>query len=111
MSERDWKVYIRDMITCIDRIFEYMEIAGSLDKFLTSQMIIDAVAFNFENIGEAANKIPSEVKDKHPNIPWRQMYGLRNFAVHEYHIIDPVIFWEIAEKHLVQNKIDLESIL
>ena len=57
------------MILCIDRALEYIEIAGSLDKFLDSQMIIDAVAFNFENIGEAANKIPSEVKDKHSNIP------------------------------------------
>jgi len=111
MSDRDWKIYVQDMILCIDRVLEYIETAGSLDKFLTSQMIIDAVAYNFENIGEAANKIPSEVKDRHPSIPWKQMYGLRNFAVHEYHIIDPVIFWEIAEKHLVQNKIDLESML
>lgn len=69
MSERDWKIYVQDMILCIDRALEYIEIAGSLDKFLDSQMIIDAVAFNFENIGEAANKIPSEVKDKHSNIP------------------------------------------
>ncbi len=111
MSERDWKIYVQHMILCIDRTLEYIEKAGSLDKFLANQMIIDAVAYNFENIGEAANKVPSEVKDNNPNIPWKQMYGLRNFAVHEYHIIDPVIFWEIAEKHLVQNKIDLESIL
>lgn len=111
MSERDWKVYIRDMITCIDRIFEYIETAGSLDKFLANQMIIDAVAYNFENIGEASNKVPKNIKELHSNVPWRQMYGLRNFAVHEYHIIDPIIFWEIAEKHLVQNRIDLENIL
>lgn len=39
------------------------------------------------------------------------MYGLRNFAVHEYHTIDPVILWEIAEDHLVANKIALEAIL
>lgn len=111
MSERDWKVYVEDMILSIDRILNYVEQAGSLNDFLDNQMIIDAVAYNFENIGEAANKVPTTVKEANPDIPWKQMYGLRNFAVHEYHIIDPIIFWEIAEKHLVQNRIDLESIL
>jgi uncharacterized protein YutE (UPF0331/DUF86 family) len=42
---------------------------------------------------------------------WKQMYGLRNFAVHEYHIIDSTIFWEIAENYLVENKIQLEALL
>jgi len=39
------------------------------------------------------------------------MYGLRNFAAHEYHIIDPQILWEIAEDHLIENKIQLEEVL
>jgi uncharacterized protein with HEPN domain len=108
---RDWKVYINDMILGIDRVLDYVNAVESLDDFLNNQMVIDAVAYNFENIGEASNKIPQTIKDKHPDVPWKQMYGLRNFAVHEYHIIDPIIFWEIAEKHLVQNRIDLEKVL
>lgn len=39
------------------------------------------------------------------------MYGLRNFSVHEYHLIDPVVLWEIAENHLVKDKIELEKLL
>ena len=39
------------------------------------------------------------------------MYGLRNFASHEYHTIDPQILWEIAEEHLLKNKIQLEEII
>lgn len=38
------------------------------------------------------------------------MYGLRNFAVHEYHIIDPVILWEIIQDHLLENKVQLEDL-
>lgn len=64
-----------------------------------------------EVIGEASNQIPLDIKDKYPEIPWRQMYGLRNFAVHEYHIVDPLILWEIAEDHLLEDKIQLEKIL
>ncbi len=73
-------------------------------------MVIDAVTRNFEIIGEAANKIPSEIKGMYPDVPWRQMYGLRNFAVHEYHIIDPRILWDIIENNLVLNKIQLEEL-
>lgn len=57
------------------------------------------------------NKIPLELKQKYPEVPWNQMYGLRNFAVHDYHKIDYRILWEIAEDHLVENKIMLENIL
>lgn len=74
-------------------------------------MVVDAVTRNYEIIGEASNRIPRNVREKYPKIPWRQMYGLRNFSVHEYHIIDPLILWEIAENHLVENKILLEDLL
>lgn len=72
---------------------------------------MDAVTRNDEIIGEASNKIPKNIKEKYPKVPWRQMYGLRNFAVHDYHIIDPRILWEIARDHLTQNKFQLEQIL
>ena len=74
-------------------------------------MVIDAVTRNFEIIGEAANKVPVAIKDKYPLIPWKQMYGLRNFAIHEYQTIDPTILWEIAQDHLVENKMALEHLL
>ena len=74
-------------------------------------MIVDAVTRNFEIIGEIANKLPAELKEQYPQVPWRQMYGLRNFAAHEYHIIDSRVLWEIATEKLISNKIDIEAIL
>ena len=98
---------IEDIISSIDKILDYLETVNGLQEFIQNSMVIDAVTRNYEIIGEAANKIPQEVREQYPEIPWRQMYGLRNFAAHEYHIIDPVILWEIAENHLVENKIQL----
>lgn len=103
--------YIADIINSIDKILRYLDKAGSVDEFLDNEILIDAVTRNYEIIGEAAKKVPEPIRANYPNIPCRQMYGLRNFAVHEYHIIDPRILWEIAEDHLVQNKIDLEDLL
>ena len=108
---RDSLALIEDMIEAIDKIIRYLDTADGLADFLQNEMAIDAVTHNYEIIGEAANQIPKVIKDKHPNLPWRQMYGLRNFAAHEYHRIDPQILWEIAEDHLIENKIQLENIL
>lgn len=90
---------------------KYLDTVNGLDDFQKNEMVIDAVTRNYEIIGEATNQIPRSIKAKYPQLPWKQMYGLRNFAIHEYHIIDPVILWEIAQDHLVDNKIQLEDML
>lgn len=111
MSERDHLTHVRDMIQAIDKIFKYLESVSGLEDFLSNDMVVDAVTGNYEIIGEAANKVPKALKEKYPQLPWKQMYGLRNFSVHEYHLIDPVVLWEIAENHLVKDKIELEKLL
>lgn len=111
MSNRDSLALVEDMIEAIDKIIRYLDTADGLADFLQNEMAIDAVTRNYEIIGEAANQIPKAIKDKYPKLPWRQMYGLRNFAAHEYHRIDPQILWEIAEDHLIENKIQLENLL
>lgn len=111
MKDRDYIAYIEDIIASIDKILKYLDTVDGLDDFLKNEMVIDAVTRNYEIIGEATNQIPKPVKAKYPKLPWKQMYGLRNFAIHEYHIIDPVILWEIAEDHLIKDKIQLEYVL
>lgn len=111
MKDRDYIAYIEDIIESIDKILRYLDTVNGLDDFLKNEMVIDAVTRNYEIIGEAVNQLPKALKEKYPQLPWKQMYGLRNFAIHEYHLIDPVILWEIAEDHLVNNKIQLENLL
>jgi len=104
MKNRDCLTCIEDMIEAIDKILRYLATVDGLAGFLQNDMVIDAVTRNYEILGEAAGKVPKAMKEKYPELPWRQMYGLRNFAVHEYHTIDAKILWEIAEDHLVENK-------
>ena len=111
MSERKIDIYISDIILSIDIILDYIESVNSFESFSSNQMVIDAVTRNLEIIGEIAHKLPSSFKENYPHIPWQQMYGLRNFAIHEYHIIDNRVIWEIATENLVGNKIDFEKVL
>ena len=50
----------------------------SYEQFLGDEKTIDAVIRNFEIIGEAANRLPEEIRDQHPNIDWHRIRGFRN---------------------------------
>ncbi len=76
-SERDYKLYLDDMLNSMQRIKEYL---GDLEfqEFRNHFMVVDAIIRNFQIIGEASKNIPKIVKEKYPEIPWKKMYGLRN---------------------------------
>ena len=94
----------------INRINEYIE-GMDFDHFIQDNKTIDAVIRNFEIIGEAAKNIPVEIKLKFSEIPWDEMYLMRNKISHEYFGIDYEIIWDIALNYLPENKIQIELIL
>ena len=64
-----------------------------------------------EIIGEAANRIPSEIQIQHPEIPWFQMVGARNRLIHGYDNVDFDILWIIVSKDLPNIVGKLEKLL
>jgi uncharacterized protein with HEPN domain len=62
--------------------------------------MVDAVIRNFEIIGEAANKIPSEVRKKYKQVEWLQIIGFRNVLIHDYFEIDIEAVWDTLEKNI-----------
>lgn len=74
-------------------------------KFKTDFKTVDAVVRNFEIIGEASKNLPENLKIKYPDLPWEQMYRLRNRISHEYFGIDYEILWDIATQNLPDNYI------
>jgi uncharacterized protein with HEPN domain len=51
-------------------------------------------------MGEAANKIPNEFQEQHPEIPWSSIIGTRNVIVHGYDQVKLQIVWDIIHKNL-----------
>jgi uncharacterized protein with HEPN domain len=66
---------------------------------------------NFEIIGEASKNVSKEIKENYPNIPWEEMYRLRNRISHEYFGIDYEILWDIETRHLANNYLDLQIVI
>jgi uncharacterized protein with HEPN domain len=109
-SERDPILYLEDIATSMQRVQEYT-LGLDFQKFKWDYKTVDAVIRNFEVIGEASKNLPKDIKEKYPNIPWEEMYRLRNRISHEYFGIDYEILWDIATNHLPQNYSDILLVL
>jgi uncharacterized protein with HEPN domain len=72
---------------------------------------MDAVIRNFEIIGEAANRIPDDIKDTFTELNWHRIRGFRNRIVHDYMGIDLEIVWEIIENSLDELEEQIQSII
>ena len=76
----------------------------SIEEFLESVQLQDAVIRRIEIIGEAAGRISEDTKASHPNLPWQDMTDMRNFLIHQYGDVDPHIVWDTV-------KLDLPSLI
>jgi uncharacterized protein with HEPN domain len=110
MSERLPGLLLGDILDSAGKIIAYTH-GLSYDEFIQDSKTIDAVVRNFEIIGEAANRLPDDIKDSSPNINWHKIRGLRNRIVHNYFGIDYDIIWMTKEQFLPQLLIDIQHLL
>jgi uncharacterized protein with HEPN domain len=110
MSKREAPLLLQDINESIKKIKSYT-IGMSFEMFQNDDKTIDAVIRNFEIIGEAANRIPDEIKEKFNNLNWHRIRGFRNRIVHDYMGVDLEIIWEIIEKNLDELKVQIEEII
>ena len=82
----------------------------SFDEFIVDSKTVDAVVRNFEIIGEAANRLPDDFRDKYRDIDWHRIRGFRNRIIHDYFGIDYAIVWKIKETFLPELLEKLKSI-
>ncbi len=109
-KERNYVLYLEDILLAMNRIAEYIE-GHSLEGFKKDYKTVDAVIRNFEVIGEASKNIAISLKEKYPDVPWQEMYSLRNKISHEYFGIDYEIIWDLAYNYLPENKKQISEII
>lgn len=102
--------YLADIDEAIRRIVEYTR-GLSYQAFLESPMVQDAVLRNIQVIGEATKNLTKTTRAAHPNVPWREMAGIRDRIVHDYFGIDWKIVWEVAQTSLPDLLPIVEAIL
>lgn len=110
MTEKSPLVFLDDIIEALSKIEQFTQ-GLTADGFKQNVVVIDAVIRNLEILGEAANNLPDEITELHPDLPWAQMVGLRNFLIHEYSGVNPDIIWAIVSEDLPGLEEKIQSLL
>ena len=96
---RDSRVYLDDILESIARIRRYTT-GLPRDGFVADDKTIDAVVRNLEIIGEAAERLPADLRTLRPEIEWQKIGGLRDILIHEYFGVDVDILWDVISNKL-----------
>ena len=106
---KDDRAYLQHIGDSIERILEYT--AKGEPTFLSDKKTQDAVIRNFEVIGEAVKQLSDNLKSEHPDIPWRQIAGMRDKMIHEYFGVNLQLVWEVVQGELPPLRAKIQSML
>ncbi|HLI33080.1 MAG TPA: DUF86 domain-containing protein [Solirubrobacteraceae bacterium] len=97
------------MRDAIDRVLQYTD--PGRDAFFADPMMQDAVVRNLEIVGEAAKRVSPSLQAQAPNVPWREMAGMREKLVHDYFGVDLALVWNVVEGELPKARAHINAIL
>lgn len=98
-SARNWSLFLLDMQGCCTKILRYSQ-GLTKQNFLADEKLVDAVLRNLEVLGEAAKQIPPAVRERHPQLPWRRIAGLRDGLAHAYFGLEEDTIWQIVSESI-----------
>ncbi len=108
--KKDPKVFLAHILDSIQLIEEYSKKVNQA-KFLKKKPLQDAIIRRLEIIGEAVKNLPSSYKTKYPDVPWKQMAGMRDILIHEYFDVDLFLTWKVVKHEIPLIKKRLSEIL
>lgn len=110
MGKRDELVFLEDILECINKIAEYTEEISEIE-FEENIEKQDAVIRRIEIIGEAVKSISFKTREQYPQIPWREMAGMRDIVIHEYFGVSIGMVWRVARFDIQELKPQIEKII
>ena len=107
---REFLDFVEDIIDGMNKAEILLE-GVSYSQFETDFRINFAVVRALEIIGEAAKRIPEQVRQRYPDIPWKGMAGMRDRIIHGYDNVDLQIVWDVVKRDIPQLKPKIELLL
>jgi uncharacterized protein with HEPN domain len=109
-SKREYTDYLRDILDAAGKALEFV---GGMDyeRFRNDDKTQFAVTRALTIIGEAAKKVPKSVQSRHPEVPWKDMAGMRDMVTHEYFRVDLRRVFETVKRDLPRLRVGVARML
>jgi uncharacterized protein with HEPN domain len=107
---RDVLLLLSEIQSAALEVLEFTE-GMSKDDVIADRKTKNAVIRSLEVMGEAAKGIPQTIRDKHPEIPWKEICGMRDVLIHQYFGINEDRLWEAIEKRVPAIVADISHII
>ena len=107
---RSDELYLSDILEAADSIAQFVADMDE-EQFVGDDLVRSAVLHKLAVIGEAAARVSSDLRESYPGIPWADIVGFRNIAVHAYFSVDWRLVWNAAVSDAPALKRDIEAIM
>ena len=97
--ERDYTDALADMADAMEKIIRFVD-GMTYEQFASDDKTLFAVVRALEIIGEAAKQIPDSVRQQNPQLPWREMAGMRDKLIHHYFGVMRETVWRTATEDI-----------
>jgi len=108
MTAKDDLVYLKHIVDAIIKIEEYTNKIDS-QTFFNNSLIQDGVIRQIEIIGEATKNLSDIIRVKYPQIPWKDIAGMRDKLIHDYFGVDIDAVWDTVKKDLPNLKAEINK--
>jgi uncharacterized protein with HEPN domain len=107
---RNERLLLKDILGALDRIDSFTR-GMSFEQFTADEKTVNAVIYNFLIIGEAVKLLSETLTGRYPEIPWRQIAGMRDKLTHAYFSVDYDLVWNTVTVVLPEFRSVIEKIL
>ena len=109
-QSRDHRDHLDDISLAARKALEFVK-GMDYECFLQDDKTVYAVVRALEILGEATKRIPVEIRDRFPEIPWRSMAGIRDKLIHNYVSVNLEVVWKTATEDLPPLLLQIQRVI